>query len=93
MKKSGIDYVKLGDITDDHPLMQDVFRDAKTKEGEEFGCIRCKTPYKRGSWDFYSLCPACFAKFDEQKMNGRFGVTKTWFESPQKWMASEEKEK
>jgi len=36
-------------------------------------CECCGSPYSPPVWCFYGLCDPCFVKFDEQKMQGRFG--------------------
>lgn len=82
----------LKDVDENHPLMQDVLRDQKTQVGDSLKCIKCGEEYKRGSWDFYSLCNECFGEFDSQKMRGRFsgfsGEKFPHFEDVSAWLES-----
>jgi hypothetical protein len=72
-----------------HPIMQDVLRNERTKSGDKNKCIRCQKIYKRGFWDFYSLCDECFVLFDAQKMSYRFGLSKEGYENAQEWIENE----
>ena len=82
----------LGEILKhpEHPLMQDVLHNEEASWGDKLKCIRCKKNYKRGFWDFYSLCGKCFALFDKQKMLHRF-EHKKGYESAMEWVESETK--
>lgn len=78
----------IGEIIN-HPenqFMQDVIRNEKTKQGDCLKCIRCEKKYRRGEWDFYSLCNKCFKLFDQQKMLCRFGKTEVGYESSKEWI-------
>ena len=85
----------LGEIVKhlEHPLMQDVLLNHQSDVGDELKCIRCKKTYKRGDWDFYSLCNDCFSLFDYQKMVHRFGQSKEGTESAKEWINNNPYEK
>ncbi len=77
----------MADTIADHIRQQ-----VSTKAGATQTCTRCGQSYKRGEWDFYSLCDPCFDQFDEQKMQGRFAFLTAgerptdYYESVSEWM-------
>lgn len=57
-------------------------------------CACCGDSYQPPAWCFYDLCNPCFARFDDQKMRGRFGAfvpgydaTERTTESAKEWIS------
>lgn len=72
--------------------------DSFAEKDRSFDCRRCGAHYvpDRGQWIFYQLCDACFARFDSQKMEGRFitmgmapGDGRKRYEAVADWIAAE----
>jgi hypothetical protein len=68
------------------------------KKDRAFDCKRCGAHFEpaKQQWVFYELCDDCFARFDRQKMRGRFasiggvpqdGHTGPSFESVNEWIS------
>ena len=75
-------------------LARHIARDWTAPRDQTIACECCGAPFVPGAWCFYGLCDPCFARFAEQRGEGRVsrllhGQLTPYFESSEAWIAHE----